>query len=888
MDDTVYKIAMAAFFHDIGKFAERASGDQGGTGEGFRPGFHPSESFLNDNMDLYQPHYNDRYTHRHAVYTAAFIDHVEKLLPEQLNRGAWGLGDSFINLAAGHHKPATPLQWVIAVADRVSSGFDRKEFDDYNNGIAVRDYKRTRLLTLFEGLSLQDAWRDDSLKSYAYRYPLAELSPENIFPTNRSDLLTVDSEQAGREYADLFFGFVDGLEKLDHKNNMPLWFEHFESLFLIYASHIPAATVGKVVPDVSLYDHSKITAALAVAIYRYHEATGTFDIDRVRDYGTQKFLLVSGDFYGIQNFIFTEGGSTGKALAKLLRGRSFAVSLISELAADMLCREIGLPASSVILNAAGKFTILAPNLELTNSAIQKVRNTINRWLIGNYYGQSSLGICTVEASCDDFTRGRFPTLWETLQSDSDRMKFSKINLDLDGGVVAEYLDSFNNALDHPLCPFCGRRPSQPDAFVGTEQECSCKICRDHAYMGEHLVKMERLAVTTMDADLKGEKLLEPIFGSYQVSFDVGGKLGDLARAGKLLKYWDIEIPGNGKISKTITAKFINGYVPKYAEEDNYDERLLSGRKKADTKLGLIEALKPGMEVPKTFLHIAKTALNFADRPGKFNGIEALAVLKADVDNLGLIFSCGIKQERLTLSRLATLSRQMNGFFTLFIPYTLKSNAAFKNIYTVFAGGDDLFLIGPWNRIIDFAGFLKEKFNEYVCGNTDITISAGISIHKPGEPIDSISEAAESALEMSKERASDSPSKDRGKDAVTIFDETVAWDGLFRLHDIRDDLEAWYADGTVNSAMLFRLNGLLEMAKQEKEMLRSGTGVSMEDMECLKWRSQLKYTVVRNIGRKKRGEDKSRAIDEVLKTLVWLDEFGGAMKIPLWQIIYNHR
>src|SRR3972149_4272061 len=140
MDDTVSKIAIAALLHDIGKFAERASASQIQSSE-LRAAFYPDEQFLNRNMDLYQPHYNDKYTHRHAVYTAAFIDHLERLLPRKFNRGQWGLSDSFVNIAAGHHKPETPLQWIISMADRVSSGFERDKFEGYNNEISVRDYK---------------------------------------------------------------------------------------------------------------------------------------------------------------------------------------------------------------------------------------------------------------------------------------------------------------------------------------------------------------------------------------------------------------------------------------------------------------------------------------------------------------------------------------------------------------------------------------------------------------------------------------------------------------------------------------------------------------------------------------------------------------------------
>lgn len=63
-------------------------------------------------------YYNGQFTHEHVLYTAAFIDNIEKLLPRELNKANWGLKDPFINLAAGHHKPQTEMQWMIVTADR--------------------------------------------------------------------------------------------------------------------------------------------------------------------------------------------------------------------------------------------------------------------------------------------------------------------------------------------------------------------------------------------------------------------------------------------------------------------------------------------------------------------------------------------------------------------------------------------------------------------------------------------------------------------------------------------------------------------------------------------------------------------------------------------------
>lgn len=874
IDETVYKIAIAGYLHDIGKFAERASGAR----EPHDVGFFPDEIFLNNNRDLYQPHFQGKYTHSHAVYTAAFIDHLEKLLPGKFNKGEWGLGDSFINLAAGHHKPETPLQWVIAIADRVSSGFDRTEFEEkYNKEIQVRDYKKTRLLTLFEGLSLEGKWKSDAFEDYQYRYPLKELSPDNIFPHNAHEIRHIDDEQASKEYQELFSNFINALEKLSHKENIPLWFEHFDSLFMIFASHIPAATVGYVVPDVSLYDHSRTTSALASALYKYHNETRTLDKKEIiQDYSIKKFLLISGDFYGIQDFIFAEGGSTSKASAKLLRGRSFYVSLLSELAADMLCRELRLPVSSIILNAAGKFTILAHNTETVKKAISEIEDKINNWLIKNFFGQASMGFSYVEASCDDFISGRFPELWNKLTREVDRRKYLKFDITRYGGCAKTYLDSFDNELG--ICPFCAKRPA--DKVAKVEEIPACRICSDHIYIGENLVKRDRIAVTTVNAELERDKLKEPIFEEYQVSFEVSGKLNQLSKEGSLLKYWDIGISEKGEITKDITAKFINGYVPKYDNDDLHDDRYFAGGKVEKKKLEMIDQIKANKndEIPKTFAHIAVKSLNFTDKQDKFTGIEALGILKADVDNLGLLFACGIRKDRITLSRLATMSRQMNNYFSIFLPYTLKTEERFKNIYTVFAGGDDLFLIGPWNKIIEFAGCLHDSFKEYVCNNKHITISAGIALHKPNDPVLSFAKTSEHALNKS---------KSGGRDSLTLFGATVKWDEFRELQMVKDKILEWLDSEKINNAMMFRLNELTEMKEQEKAILKN-EDISIEDMECLKWKARFKYTTVRNTAKKLKGEERKKAIEEVMEIAKWLETYGGALRIPLWQIIYNRR
>ncbi len=866
MDETVLKIAIAAFMHDIGKFADKDV-------------WNISEQFLIDNADLYQPYFNGHHSHRHAVYTAAFIDHIEKLLPREFNRANWGMEDTFINLAAGHHKPATPLQWIIAMADRIGSGWDRNSFDkEYNHAVAWQDYKKTRLLPIFENLM-----RDNGASNvHSYCYPLKEMSSTNIFPDLQKNVRSDDNESAITEYKNLFDEFIYALERLLHKDeNIELWFEHFASLMMVFTSTIPAARAGKVIPDVSLYDHSKITAALAVALYQYHRDRDDFSIDYIKEYDAGKFLLISGDFYGIQNFIFSESGAAGKNRAKILRGRSFTVSLFSELAADMLCRRIGIPSISVLLNAAGKFTIIAPNTRRVKDAVAEVERSVNDWLIKISFGENSIGMTTVEASPEHFVQKKFYDLWDALNEKMERKKFQKVDLDKYGGAVKGYLNAFNNDLTQRLCPFCGKRPSvweveqEQSRFTG-EVVSACRICRDTIFIGQHVVKEKRIAVATADADIKGEKLLEPLFGKYQIFFP-DGKMKDMAKSGQLLKYWDISIDSDGNVAKEVTNKFINGYVPVYGDKDFNDDRLLEGKKSEKKKAELIDQMKT--DGLKSFGHIANKALNPKDGGG-WCGIEALGTLKADVDQLGILMSCGLTPQHFTLSRLAAMSRQLDFFFTIYLPHLLQTDGRFSDVYTIFAGGDDLFLIGPWNRIIELAKDLRRFFEKYVCGNKEIHFSAGISLHKPHTPLDTLAEAAESALEKSK--------RSEGKNSVTIFDETVTWDEFEQLQAVQNTIWQWHKNGLINNAMVYRINGFIQMAEAEKWIIDNKKSVHIEDMACLKWRALFSYMTERNIGKGLKEEEKRSQIIEFSEMAEWLETYGSTLKIALWNIMYNYR
>ena len=244
------------------------------------------------------------------------------------------------------------LQTIISTANIVASG-DTKTFNN----------TQSLLLTLFEKIRLS---KSDSKPSTHYGYIPLPLSASSIFPTQISN---VPPEKV---YAELWETFVKELENIpvSHRQKWDLWLDHFDSICQCFTSNMPSITTSGVNPEVSLYDHSKTTAALATALWRWHEEnqlTGHDQAvklaDRSASWDEQKFLLIQGDFFGIQDFIFSGGSDSNKQAAKLLRGRSFQVSLFTELAALKVLQACELPSTSQMMNAAGKFLIIAPNTE---------------------------------------------------------------------------------------------------------------------------------------------------------------------------------------------------------------------------------------------------------------------------------------------------------------------------------------------------------------------------------------------------------------------------------------------------------------------------------------------------------------------------------------------
>lgn len=122
-----------------------------------------------------------------------------------------------------------------------------------------------------------------------------------------------------------------------------------------------------------------------------------------------------------------------------------------------------------------------------------------------------------------------------------------------------------------------------------------------------------------------------------------------------------------------------------------------------------------------------------------------------------------------MSRTATLSRQLSIFFKYFIRSILaegefsltgENKGVERKATIIYSGGDDVFIVGTWNDVIELAVDLEEKLKKYTQGT--LSISAGIGIYEKSYPISAIAEETGDLESKSK----DLP----GKNAVTLFED----------------------------------------------------------------------------------------------------------------------
>ena len=775
---TLEEFVLGVFLHDIGKFMQRAYGSLANM-----------DPRVRERQDLLLPQYGNRRTHFHALWTDAFFQVLDDKDVELRGVRRKHVRD----IAVYHHdpSPSTPLSELAAVADRLAAGLDRKQRDEQaeleGEARGWDAFIRTALKNPFAGVDLRIGLGEppDS------EIPLAPLIPDDrLLPQPK-----VDTDGYQNRYRSLWEVFLEQFLEAARLPTFDLFSEALLSLSERFTFAIPSSTRDE--PDISLHDHQRTAAALAAALYRWHEHEGSLlDSRRVRDPEAGRFRFLCGDLSGIQRTLFRLAAEQIKGLNKILRARSLLMALTAEAAALAARRALGLPVFSLLQNAGGRFLLLVADLPGVEERIEHLRREVDPWMRERYFGD----LAVILSLSEPFGK-----------QDLDRKNFTRVLESLGAGVEQAKLRAFSRA-SHPVqkadfpygpCNACGTRPAQRP-----EPDNRCPVCEQEHELGGELPRIEAFCWRPApDGRIR-------FFGELALDwrFEPTRPYSDWLSAFRLFR--------GDAVDSILPLRFLAGYVPRL-DKDEADKPAYRALLSDEAR-----EIEPGDL--KTFEHLAADGVEFDEEKRELLGENFLAVFKADVDRLGVIFTWGLRTP--ALSRFAALSRMLDFFFAGYLPELLRKR--FPSIYTVYAGGDDMLLVGPWRQVLEMAKTMRERFRPWTGSNPNLSISAGIELFKPQQPVGPAVGRAEERLAAAKKG---------GRNAVcAIVDRALAWEDFARALRDAETLNEYLRHALVNPAFLYRL---LHFAEE-----RARAEAPLMDLKSADWRARWGYYLARHLAR----------------------------------------
>lgn len=694
MNDT--KILLSALLHDFGKALERTKEYK--TRE------------LPDDIKNYD-------TYAHSKHSAFFIRTLRKTerLSEFLKEH---LTEDVEELVLTHHKPTNEYGLIIQIADWLASS-EREESESEKDS-----YINVKLSSPFR-------WIDENAEELYY--PLSDL--RSIVP-KKKDEISVDENR--------YYALINPLlNKFLLVNDI----EQLLTLYEFYLSQVPAQTTG-FVSDISLYDHSRITAALAHILYRdYMEGFLTkndLEIIRasLRDKNTTVevfekplFTLISGDLSGIQSFLFNV--SSEKA-GRMLKGKSVFLDLLTRYSAKYILENVGFTKVNTIYLGGGNFDLL-----ISYTSDEKL-DTLRAYIVENLWkllGEDLyLGIEWTHLNISDILN--FIDRKEALRDKLNERKRKRFS-ELKNFYELILKPKEENIGEGEYCTVCGKKKSR-DASV---QERWCKTCESFVDLADRELDGAKYLIEEKSKLDKDPETVKEFFEKlgYSLAFS---KDPFFSKESKVYQLEDVTIG-----DKLIPYGFLLG----------------------------------SYNIPEgDFESIAKRNM-----VGEF-GDKKLAYLKMDADNMGDIFKKLSVREKdrirekeisLSLTRYGVLSRRIELFFGKEVFELIKGN---KEVYPVFIGGDDLFLIGTYERLNKLVLDIRNKYKEYTGSQDVFTISAGIYYLPHDFPLIRGADLVEETLEKAKRFRY--PDEERAtKNKVCVEEEVLTYKEFNEALDIAEDL-----------------------------------------------------------------------------------------------------
>ena len=552
------------------------------------------------------------------------------------------------------------LAYITYIADNIASGVDRRQSNEESD----EDASAKIWDTYTNQADIFNVFGAQTDKRY-FKPTVLNLKSEPNFASE-----TYEPFSKG-DYAAIVTRIKNELAEFEFNQAQ---IDSLLNLFEATLSFVPSSTNTKEIADISLAEHSRLTAAFALAIYDYLEDKGRHNYKEdlftkaSAFYEEEAFLLASFDLSGIQDFIYNIATS---GAAKQLKARSLYLDFMSEYIADSLLDKLGLNRANLLYVGGGHAYFVLANTEKTVETLVQFEKDFNQFLLANF--QTRLYVA--------FGWGSFAAkdiMSELNSPESYRQVYQKASRMISEKKISRYdyqtlmLLNRGGKSSERECEIC----HSVENLVSYHDQKVCNICRG-LYQFSKEITHDHFIITENEglpigpnACLKGlafEELSHQDFSRVYVKNDY----------------------------KAGTVKATHVFVGDYQCDEIYNYAALS---KNENCLG----------------------------------IKRLAVVRLDVDDLGAAFMAGFSQQGngqySTLSRSATFSRSMSLFFKVYI----NQFASDKKLTIIYAGGDDVFAIGSWQDIIAFIVELRQNFIKWTNGK--LTLSAGIGLFADKTPI----------------------------------------------------------------------------------------------------------------------------------------------------------
>jgi CRISPR-associated protein Csm1 len=551
--------------------------------------------------------------------------------------------------------------------------------------------------------------------------------------------------------------------------NLPGYLESLLHLLQRYTWCVPSDYGFKA--DTSLYDHSRMTAALAAIL----ASAPREKLVKGKD-GDELALLVGGDLSGVQEFLYT---ISSQGAASALRGRSFYLQLLCETTARFILRQLDLPITNLVYSGGGSFYLLARPEDALK--LRQVQQQVSQVLWAHHCGELYLALASMPLLREDFFDGKISGAWENL---GYRLQYAKQHrfIELGRSLPALFAPQGHGGNAEQQCQVCGAEHAHTllDRKNDTDDGVrKCPACKSYEILGDDLRQAQYLSfeeilpspLPDLAAQVEAGRWQDVLacFGMQAVLTPRGGSLENTRLADRLVLALDDDgLPALASIAGARTVvgrRFLVNVTPRLSEQEwrrLHDQDTTNLPPPGHTKsFDLLEA--------------------------QSQGIPRLGVLRMDVDNLGKLFSKGLGPQA-SLARVASLSFAVSLYFEGWVEVLAERQnqsdrqaGLGERLYSIYSGGDDLFFVGAWDAVVELARRIRLDFTRYTAFHPGLHTSAGIVLISGKYPLAQAALDAGAAENQAKHLQWLKDGKPQRKDAVAFLGQALPWEN-FGLED----------------------------------------------------------------------------------------------------------